>query len=386
MAKSKLAATQPEPEREKKEKKKRGEKKPKSTPPPAPAAVPSDREEEGEEVQEPQETNEDHSSDAVETVDGEENEEQAPYWSTDEEESESGNERAVVENISKVKTGTVQRGKVVITIFQEALQRIRETIKLDPSLPWTDHLTLTYPEPLGITNPDDDLPRELAFYKQALYCANEAKSLAKKYSLPFSRPSDYFAEMVKSDSHMERIRQGLLNESAGIQKSEEARKQRELKKFGKQVQVEKLKERQKTKKDMEDRLKSLKRKRGKQGLGGGGDDGDDEFDVAVEDAVEDNPKGNKRAKTGSGRKKPRMSREKRDAKYGFGGSKKWSKSNTRESTNDFDSGARRRIGTKKAGKPAKRYAVTIQSPAENSRLTYPLRLGKSRRHATRSRK
>jgi rRNA-processing protein EBP2 len=58
---------------------------------------------------------------------------------------------------------------------------------------------------------------------------------------------------------MERIRQRLLDESAGIKKGEEAKKQRDLKKFGKQVQVEKLKEREKMKKDMQDRLKGLKR-------------------------------------------------------------------------------------------------------------------------------
>ena len=58
---------------------------------------------------------------------------------------------------------------------------------------------------------------------------------------------------------MERIRQKLIDETAGIKKGEDARKQRELKKFGKQVQVEKLKDRVKGKKEMEERLKTLKR-------------------------------------------------------------------------------------------------------------------------------
>lgn len=96
-------------------------------------------------------------------------------------------------------------------------------------------------------------------YKQALHGANEARILAAKLKFPFTRPTDYFAEMVKSDSHMERIRQRLLDENATIQKSELKRKEREGKKFGKQMQVEKLKEREKSKKDMEERLKSLKR-------------------------------------------------------------------------------------------------------------------------------
>ena len=92
-----------------------------------------------------------------------------------------------------------------------------------------------------------------------MHSANQARSLATKHNFPFTRPSDYFAEMVKSDSHMERIRQRLLDESAGIKKSEEKRREREGKKFGKQVQIEKLKEREKSKKEMEERLKGLKR-------------------------------------------------------------------------------------------------------------------------------
>lgn len=96
-------------------------------------------------------------------------------------------------------------------------------------------------------------------YKQALHGANAARSLAAKSNFPFTRPTDYFAEMVKSDSHMERIRQRLLDEGSTIKKSEDKRKEREGKKFGKQVQVEKLKERERSKKDMDERLKGLKR-------------------------------------------------------------------------------------------------------------------------------
>ena len=65
--------------------------------------------------------------------------------------------------------------------------------------------------------------------------------------------------MVKTDAHMERIRQRLLDESAAIAQSEARRREREGKKVGKQVQLEKLKERERSKKDMEERLKGLKR-------------------------------------------------------------------------------------------------------------------------------
>jgi rRNA-processing protein EBP2 len=99
----------------------------------------------------------------------------------------------------------------------------------------------------------------LCSYKQALHGAKAARALAAKHSLPFTRPDDFFAEMVKTDAHMERIRQRLLDESAGIAKSEARRREREGKKIGKQVQLEKLKERERSKKDMEERLKGLKR-------------------------------------------------------------------------------------------------------------------------------
>ena len=65
--------------------------------------------------------------------------------------------------------------------------------------------------------------------------------------------------MVKSDSHMEHIRQRLLNESAEIKRSEEKRGGWLNKKYGKQIQVEKPKERERTKRDMDQRIKGLER-------------------------------------------------------------------------------------------------------------------------------
>jgi rRNA-processing protein EBP2 len=75
----------------------------------------------------------------------------------------------------------------------------------------------------------------------------------------FSRPADYFAEMVKSDEHMGKIKQKLIDAAAGKKAAAEARKQRDLKKFGKQVQVAKLQERAKEKKDTIEKIQTLKR-------------------------------------------------------------------------------------------------------------------------------
>ncbi len=153
--------------------------------------------------------------------------------------------------------------------------------------------------------------------------------------------------MVKTDEHMERVRQRLLDERAGIKASEEAKRQRELKKFGKKVQVERQLERQKNKRELQDKVAALRAKRGDATGGGkGGDDGaDDPFDVQLEDALEGGAgagAGEKRRKMGKGKDgRPRMPRAKRDDKYGFGGKKRHAKSNTRESTDSFGSGAER---------------------------------------------
>ncbi|KAF7301135.1 hypothetical protein MIND_00677900 [Mycena indigotica] len=290
-----------------------------------------------------------------------------------EEEQESGeqsdqesqeDEDVPLDEVESIDADAVPRQKIEID-NTAAMSRIRETIQLDSSLPWTETLVLSYPETIDV-DVNDDLNRELAFYKQALHSANAARDLATKHNLPFTRPPDYFAEMVKSDSHMERIRQRLLDERAGIKKSEDKRREREGKKFGKQVQIEKLKEREKSKKDMEERLKGLKRKRGDM-LDKQDDDG---FDIAVEDAISDRPSKRGRGVASNGRGGSKMSRRGRDQKFGFGGGGRRSKSNTRESTDDF--------GGKRGGKAG---------PGRGgARGGGSRRLGKSKRIAGRGRK
>ncbi|KAG8688204.1 rRNA-processing protein and EBNA1-binding protein ebp2, partial [Ceratobasidium sp. 423] len=271
-----------------------------------------------------------------------------------------------LDEASEVDEDVVPKQKIVIN-SEVALKRIRETIELGKDMPWSETLAFTSSKSLEIPNTDDDLNRELAFYKQALDAANTARSKFAAAKLPFSRPSDYFAEMVKSDSHMERIRQRLLDERAGIQKSEAAKKQRELKKIGKQVQVEKLKERERGKKEMNERVKGLKRKRG-----GALDAAQDSeaFDVAVEDAISDRP-----AKRGKQDGKPNMSRAKRDAKFGFGGAGtkgRRGKQNTKQSTESFDF----RGGVGKEAKRGGRNGGGKRGPSK--------RPGKSRRQAGRA--
>lgn len=127
------------------------------------------------------------------------------------------------------------------------------------NLPFSAHQSVTSSDPTFIRDINDDLNRELAFYKQSLSAVQEARRLLKAEGIPFSRPADYFAEMVKSDEHMGRVRQKLVDVAASKKAAAEARKQRDLKKFGKQVQVEKRQERERAKRETLEKIQSLKR-------------------------------------------------------------------------------------------------------------------------------
>jgi rRNA-processing protein EBP2 len=103
------------------------------------------------------------------------------------------------------------------------------------------------------------LQRELAFYAQSLEAAKKGRAALLREGVPFSRPTDYFAEMVKTDEQMGKIKSKLVEEATAKKAAAEARRQRDLKKFGKQVQVAKLQERAKQKRDTLDKIKTLKR-------------------------------------------------------------------------------------------------------------------------------
>ncbi|KAG8904748.1 rRNA-processing protein and EBNA1-binding protein ebp2, partial [Tulasnella sp. 408] len=246
----------------------------------------------------------------------EDEEEQAESEEEDEEdEEESGSQEGAGDDDENMANAEEEAEDDKPRANPKAMKRMRELIQLDPTWPWTETLVTTWPETHEKIDPSDDLNREVSFYKQALQCAQESKALAAKHSLPFTRPNDYFAEMVKSDIHMERVRSKLLDEAAAMKRSEEAKRQRDLKKYGKQVQVEKTKERAKNKKEMLNKVESLKRKRG------GGVDGlrDDEFDIALDETLnDDRPSPAKRGRAKGPEGKSRMSRKARDSKYHWG--------------------------------------------------------------------
>ncbi|KAI8805955.1 eukaryotic rRNA processing protein EBP2-domain-containing protein [Cladochytrium replicatum] len=233
------------------------------------------------------------------------------------------------------------------------LKRRLEEIRLPSNLPWIETMVITSDDPTiprqegGFGNPivHDDLKRELAFLNQALKAAELGRSKVLAAGVPFSRPDDNFAEMIKTDEHMAKVRQTLLDEQAKIKNAENLRKMREAKKFGKRVQVEKQLERTLTKKAEIEKV-TLARKKRKSG-GGVGDD--DDFGIEVDEQKE----AKKQPLRTAGQKKTDLAqrskkRQSKDERYGQGGKKRGMKRNTAESTDDFT------FSTKKFKEDAKR--------------------------------
>lgn len=235
-------------------------------------------------------------------------------------------------------------------------------------LAFSEHQSVVTDEPVEIPDIEDDLNRELAFYKQCLSSVKDARSKLKKEGAGFSRPADYFAEMVKSDEHMGKIKQKLIDEAAGKKASAEARKQRDLKKFGKQVQVAKMQERAKEKRETMEKINQLKRSKfqcvsenvrspankvpERQGAEIGNTHEEDLFDIALDN---DAQPGERRRSDG----RPDNKRAKKDQKYGFGGKKRHAKSNDAKSSADGrDFSVKRMKG--KSGGGAKRPGKSVR--------------------------
>lgn len=233
--------------------------------------------------------------------------------------------------------------------LRESLARIE--------LPWAKHSFQEHQSIVSAENTEslvkdiyDDTERELAFYKQGLDAVKQSRLNLLKLKVPFSRPLDYFAEMVKSDEHMDKLKNKLLAEAANVKASEEAKRQRNLKKFGKQVQHETLQKRAKEKKESLEKIKSLKKKRGGNEL-----NNDDEFQIALEEATREEQRDGKSYgnKQDNKRAKPNTKRLAKDSKYGQGGMKRFKRSNDADSSADV-SGFSNKKSKNRPGKSRRR--------------------------------
>lgn len=82
---------------------------------------------------------------------------------------------------------------------------------------------ITLPNTSGDSVPDihDDMTRELAFYTAAKTSADDAIHRFDGASIPWQRPPDYYAESVKSDGHMAKVKEQLMFEEQAIEMAEQ---------------------------------------------------------------------------------------------------------------------------------------------------------------------
>jgi len=190
----------------------------------------------------------------------------------------------------------------------------------------------------------DDLQRETLFFKQAQEAALVGLSRLKALDVPTKRPGDYFAQMAKTDEHMLKVKQKVLSQQMGQEKSEKVKKLRELKKYGKKVQVEVGLQRAKEKRELLSKVKQyregklasldfLDEKEGKK---------KNMVEVTKQKTREHNE--NKRPKG------VKLKRQAKDKQFGFGGKKSGSKrNNLKKSEGSREGGGRAGGNAKRAG-------------------------------------
>lgn len=269
-----------------------------------------------------------------------ENEDFDPETKSESEEEEEEGDQQVIKLAEPSKTAVYNRDGL--------LERLAD-IHWPDDLDWIHRLNIDGEEQEEV-DVNDDLVREHSFYMQGLEGIRQAYVNFQSTDELFLRPADYYAEMVKSDTHMEKVKGRLLAEKRRIEESEERRKARENKKLAKDVQAQKMKERTKQKKQEIESVKKWRKQRQKSGFDKEDASG---LDLAFDGGDANTPfqRSNKKRPgvfpgdrsggkatfggKGKGFDKKRKSREFKDSKFGFGGRKGLKKQNTAETTNNF---------------------------------------------------
>lgn len=164
----------------------------------------------------------------------------------------------------------------------------------------------------------DETAREERARSQAASAVLDGMARLRALGVATRRPPDYFAEMAKTDQHMQRVRADLSARGARAERQERARSLREGRKLARGLQAEARLERAAAQRDLKLKLQRARR--------GGGD----------LDFLEERPAARKRP--ANDRPAVSKKRAEKDRKFGFGGKKRGSKRNTSASSGRPDDG------------------------------------------------
>lgn len=163
----------------------------------------------------------------------------------------------------------------------------------------------------------NDFCRETMFHRQAQGAVMDGVLRLKKLSVPTSRPDDYFAEMAKSDGHMQKVRENLMKKQVVAERMEKVRQLRQQKKVAKQTQVEAMLKKHAEKRKILEEVKKY-RKGIRQDL----------------DFLNDKKKPQAKQLSRKMHPKIQLKMKIKKTKYGYGGKKRNSKRNTKNSSAD----------------------------------------------------
>jgi len=256
-------------------------------------------------------------------------------------ENESDLPASEIAESAKLKERLKARRALEAEVYEEELEIQRQKRKYIPTKPealkqklhdlkviipeyvrkdWIERLVLVTPKPVVVPNVNDDLGRESAIYKATLECVVRGIEKVKGLDRLQMRPSDFYADMVKSDRHMKRVKARVLSEKKAISIVEQRRHNRggKSRKYGdKAMRAMQIEIERKRVADAKENIQALKDWR--------------KSSTKTESSLLKALKGKPKAKK---RRGPNIRRLRKDARFGKGGLKRFLKMNTAESFND----------------------------------------------------
>jgi rRNA-processing protein EBP2 len=107
-------------------------------------------------------------------------------------------------------------------IFEaEALHEVLEDFAWTVPKDWSQTQVISLETATDVPDVHDDMARELAFYNNGKAAAELAIEKLEGAEIPWLRPPDYYAETVKSDGHMAKVKAQLIFEQKAIEEAEQ---------------------------------------------------------------------------------------------------------------------------------------------------------------------
>lgn len=230
------------------------------------------------------------------------------------------------DDIAAQRKAELERVQKTLAANGKALRVVGDEMSAAHSaMPWSETFTVVPSNPMPFGGADgsaldvhDDLKREVAFYNTAMEGVIEARALCERSGIPFRRPDDFFAEMVKTDDHMAKVKDRLIFETKKMEAFEQRKSNKEQRLRAKEARANKAIEKARAKKDHMKAVDDWAKDAAANRIPGAIRD-DDDYQLS-------------RVSGGGG---PNKKRERADAKYGHGGKRGRFKQNDAKTLNDM---------------------------------------------------